>query len=454
MEILCNRALTYVFMLATHCICLTYGWAGEESFKIAVSKDLQSTPYDADIELLTSYDGSLGDVSLCITARSTDNLVASYGCIPIFMPVGTDVRTVVKVLGPYGLNAQRSDLITAHFYQNRQAFSLFRSASWPHAWPSITPQDYEPSKGRSLENPIHGSIRAFATPLRDDDFAAVDTLVDNWSQTGERDTDGNWRLASFTEAVRADMARMDLKEGIKRIRKWKRLNPQSTGASVAEANYWIDCALREQNVDDGLKFDKSAKKLFHQHIIAAEKALNSSKAYGVNNPIWYDASLRLALVSRKKGRIVEKLFEEAVSRHPRYLPLYLQMIDYQTFGSKNYFVAINELANKAISSTSDTDGISSFARIYSHITYAHPFQLDLFKDGVIAWPKMKVGLQDLIDRYPSLGNLNMFAMFACRAGDRGAYQNIRPRIIHSILADLWPSNTSLDLCDQRFLKYS
>jgi len=78
-------------------------------------------------------------------------------------------------------------------------------------------------------------------------------------------------------------------------------------------------------------------------------------------------------------------------------------------------------------------------------------KFNLFKDTYASWPRMKKGFEDLMHLYPhSKWNLNMFASFACQAGDKKTFQEVRFRIGKSVVPEAWRSNYSLDLCEHQF----
>ena len=73
----------------------------------------------------------------------------------------------------------------------------------------------------------------------------------------------------------------------------------------------------------------------------------------------------------------------------------------------------------------------------------------------ISWPRaMKAGFEQLIAATPkSNWNLNNFATFACRAGDADTYRKLRKQIgEEQLYEDAWPSNLTMEVCDERLLK--
>jgi len=66
---------------------------------------------------------------------------------------------------------------------------------------------------------------------------------------------------------------------------------------------------------------------------------------------------------------------------------------------------------------------------------------------------MKEGFEQMMKATPdSLWNLNSFAYFACRANDADTYRKLRKEIGGRVYGDAWPSNYTMEICDERLAK--
>lgn len=113
---------------------------------------------------------------------------------------------------------------------------------------------------------------------------------------------------------------------------------------------------------------------------------------------------------------------------------------------------IDQLAELSVKNTSKDQGNSLYARIYWNLNgliYGRP--LTLFKDTKAKWPKMKQGFQDLLRLTPnSLWNRVNYLAFACAAGDRDTFIQVRKTFADEVVVALWPQITPLDICEQKF----
>ena len=77
--------------------------------------------------------------------------------------------------------------------------------------------------------------------------------------------------------------------------------------------------------------------------------------------------------------------------------------------------------------------------------------VDIFSDAQAQWPVMQSGFADMMRHYPRSDYvLNVYANFACRAGDKDKYQALRARLGTRESASAWSNKFSLESCDKRF----
>jgi hypothetical protein len=292
--------------------------------------------------------------------------------------------------------------------------------------------------------------------LKEEDYAALDGLIDRWSRATERNKDGRSPLASFGDTMTSFLHDKDWQGNLKRIQQWRRARPKSAGAAVAEAHYWKAYAWNVRGSEYAITVDPYAMKLFGERMKRAEKILADTKNFAAGNPLWYQTYLDIAIDTKRDDRFVEKLFNEASRRHPYYIPIYISMGNrwIPKPGRDLDRKKLAELADKVVALTSEADGSSNYARFLGELSYEQRPEVDLMREGVISWPRMKNAFEELLSRYPTPQNANMYAAFACRAGDRTTFLNVRPRVVNHVVPSMWPGNYSLDLCDRRFTQQS
>lgn len=251
-----------------------------------------------------------------------------------------------------------------------------------------------------------------------ENFAALDTQINKWNNPEERDQDGLWKLLSTTHW--GGCYGSHWQESLQFYQKWLKFNPESAGAATAESRCWIDAAWAIRGGKYNPSDDPVAMNIFTPRIEKAEQILKDSKKFSASNPLWYLLYLDLAISTKRDDKFIESIFNEGITKFPSFQELYFLMTKHWAArsGEKANWQKVNEVINQAVTLTSNSDGISNYARLYSWIAYRQSLELNIFQDGLISWPKMRESYEDLVRRYPSPNNLNDFAVYACRAGDK------------------------------------
>ena len=447
-EIAASYLLLAVFTLMSATAFAQQGNISIDSFRV-----LNTTPEFADIEIVGSNDGSMGQLCLGAIVKSRDGTVRSGGFPPFVAPADKQFHLLARVLRPEGSGIQQTNILMVMVYPCGKEIVQRRKFDWPYVWPEKRPSGENEGRQLSVAHPW----RAFHENLEEEDFAALDGLMTKWNNPRERDDNGEWKLDSFRSVfVNFSSQGRDWKGDLQRIKKWRELNPKSVGAAIAESKYWAAYAWHIRGNETRINDDPVAIRVFGERMQRAEQVLKDAKDFGADNPLWYEAYLDIAVATKRDDKFIEALFNEAIRKHPYFQPLYLDMAKHWAprLGDGADWKNVDEVIKQAASNTADMDGISNYALLYAQISDLQKFEFDLFEDSYVLWPKMRDAFEELVKRYPSADNLNEFAAFACRAGDKSAFLNIRPKIINRIVPNKWPGNYSYDLCDHRFLQNS
>lgn len=420
-----------------------------ESFRV-----VKTTPESVDIEIDGSYGGSEVEICLDVFAKSRDGTVRSNGISIPVIHEGQKFRIHRKLERPRGPGKQQTDFLVVRVHPCGEETFLTQTFEWPYVWPEIL------SEGKSDKNLDLESIDPWYTiiyNMNDEDFFELDILMEKWNNPNERDKNGEWKLDRFRNGLFYLTQKNKWQEAVALTKKWRRFNRKSPGAAIVEANYWYSYAWHIRGrCTDCNDVDPVAFKVFRERMRRAEQILIDSKGYASNNPLWYETYLEIAIETKRDDKFIQNLFDEGIRKFPRYQKLYVVM-SYQwtpLYGEKANWQKVEELANFAVNLTSNTDGTNNYAWIYVGISLQLRLENDIFQDSLVSWTKLRASLEDLTERYPSTENLNNFAAYACRAGDKEAYLKIRPKIQGHTTPEKWPSNYSIDLCDHRFMEYS
>ncbi len=363
---------------------------------------------------------------------------------------------MTQVSRPDGSGRRQTDVLMVMVYPCGKDIVLRRKFDWSYVWPEKATTSLIGGDEKAELSARHLSS-VFYENWMDEDFGALDDLIEKWNNPTERDTNGGWKLDVCRNAFLNSSSEIwTLKGSLQRIQRWREFNPKSAEAVVAEAQYWVAYAWHIRGRETSGEVDPVAIRVFGERMKRAEKILKDSKGFASANPLWYEAYLDIAIATKRDEEFIENLYTEAIRRHPYFQPLYLDMAKYWAPRSreKANWEKVDEVVNQAVALTHDIDGISNYALLYAQINDLQKYEFNIFQDSFVSWTKMKDSFEDLVQHYPSSDNLNEFAAFACQAGDKETFLTIRAKILNRIVPYKWPGNYSLDLCDHRFMKYT
>jgi hypothetical protein len=444
--------------------------AREPALRVELVREVSADASMAEVELEVVNDGLQGELYLEALAKSRDGEVRGGPTLtPEPLPAGRKVRFSVFVsrppdVGTQHAGAQHTEVLLVAVQTGAGKWVAHTRAEWAHDWPAL-PQPNAAQAGAAAGAgndgllPRSNEAGVVAGNLADGDFAALDLLLQEWSTPQARDESGEWKLASFDDAIATLAGQNHWEDGMAFIRRWKRFNPHSPGAAVAEARLGMAhawAAVGRCACGATARPDAVARGLFNARMKGAERALLASKKYAAANPLWYQAYLDLAVDSGRSESFVRKLFEEAIGRHPGYAPLYISMANYWAPNDDRpaHWDELEQLAGRAAALTRATDGDDNYAWLYAQVGARLPLDVDMMRVSEVSWPRMRDAFRELVRRHPSVDNYNRFALYACRAGDRETYLTLAPKIRDHAAPDLWPGNYSRDLCDHRFMQQS
>lgn len=241
----------------------------------------------------------------------------------------------------------------------------------------------------------------------------------------------------------------DWSKSLARVEVLKKKFPEEAFVALVEAKYWIDYAWNARGGGYASSITDDGRKLFKERLEKAEKILLDTKSFSAQFPAWYSEMIIVQSALDRSEDERDKVFLEGVKRYPTYYPIYFTMQNYLLPKWGGSWRAVDNLVKWSVEHTKVLDGNTMYARIYWSVS-GDP-QVNLFKDTFVSWPKMKRGFEDMMARYPkSKWNLNNFAKFACMAGDKQTFLNLRTKINKDVLERAWPENTSLDFCEMKF----
>ncbi len=282
-------------------------------------------------------------------------------------------------------------------------------------------------------------------------FEELDKTFIELSESQTRFDDGRWPIAGFTGGI-VDFfvahKEWDWMKG--NIAAWKEHNNLSPAAAIVEAQFWITYAWNARGEGYANTVTSEGWKLFRERLEKAREVLDQSKNYAAVSPLWYDKYLSLAVAQGWPRWEVQALFDEAIAKEPYYHGHYFSMTRYLQPRWHGDYYEIEKFARQTANATKAKDGMTLYARIYWYLNQLEPVDFKVFEDSQASWEAMRDGFQDLMTRYPkSYWNMNNFAAFACRAGDKDTYWTLRPQFNGREFHMAWPSNLAVEVCDER-----
>ena len=298
-------------------------------------------------------------------------------------------------------------------------------------------------------------LQQATTALSMKDFAALDQMFEGWNDPAVRTRDGRWRLDALRGLL--DQTNYDYPDKrLASLREWQQHGPASEGAAIATAQFWIGYAWHARGGGYADTVSETGWQLFRERLQKAEQVLLESRGYAADNPLWYYCYLQTALgLEWEKPRILE-LYKEAIERQPLFywnLFAAIRAVSPKWGGSVEL---MDLVAKSAAEQAGGREGEILYARGYWSISGAINADQDLFRDTLVSWPRMREGFRELLKGFPeSDWNLNNFAAFACRAGDRETFLELHAQIHTSRLKKAaWRRDYTLESCEQRFMQSS
>lgn len=284
-------------------------------------------------------------------------------------------------------------------------------------------------------------------------------ILKNYAETWNDQTcvliDGRPRLSGMLDGITNSFnynGGRDWNKNFARINKLKSTFPKTSFSAIVEAQYWFDYAWDARGTGYSSTITKDGMKLFQERLHTAAKVLDDSKTYASSIPIWYEQMLKVKSALGAPERERDAILKEGVSKFSWYLPLYLARANFLTPWWGGNWDSIENLALWSVDQTRVAMGNAMYARVYWSIS-GNTQVSNIFKDTKASWPRMKSGFDDLMKHYPnSKWNLNAYARFACDAGDKVTYLNLRKRLAvgNALMEDAWSKDSRHEVCDAKF----
>lgn len=277
------------------------------------------------------------------------------------------------------------------------------------------------------------------------DFARLDQMIDDYQRSDARTDSGIEKVAEVYRALGNNQELFgtvnyeSLGKANLLAERWVKERPNSRAARLMVVSTMISRAGYIRG--DGYISTVTSEQYegFVKEMNKAESYLLTYKATVGLDPEWYKLmlSINIWFVDQNSFKI---LADEALKKFPHYYPIQWVIVAKalpRWHGSVDWIIYwLNRFE--------ESDSPEAYARAYWVVDdwmYPNTFVAD--------WRRLKVGFEQMVDRYPSNWNLNKYAYFACISDDREKLTELFERIGTKIDPDAWMNKSAVAFCRER-----
>ncbi|MET0314742.1 MAG: DUF4034 domain-containing protein [Hansschlegelia sp.] len=275
-------------------------------------------------------------------------------------------------------------------------------------------------------------------------FDRLDAAYRDFLTTKATTASGFWKLQSFYDGLQPlamlyePGARVDQPD-FGRVRAqteaWRAAAPASVAAIVARARLHLTEAqqMRYARTPTALSPEDKAKASFDE-LAAAKRLLDEHRDVAAADPGYWATALLVSNAQRSDASAFESLARQALAVEPTYPELFAAIR--QRARPPEQMATLAEISRVGMQGLSErlfTEVYGRSVLLLSEGIYAP----GLINDAKIDWPAAKAGIQTIVDRYPSVWNLNGYANLACLARDRAVATGLLGRIDGRFIEQVW-----------------
>jgi hypothetical protein len=186
--------------------------------------------------------------------------------------------------------------------------------------------------------------------------------------------------------------------------------------------------------------------LVRQRFEAVLTYVESIRGKAENDPGWYLLALDTLNICCPEDEAIWEILREGTRRFPDLYQLYfIALHSIQKCPLADQDAMRKRVIDLAIERTGKTDGEAAYARIMWFLSQ-HRGSLEYFTGDQVDWPRMRLGIDAVLKRYPDAWNINNFAKFACYAFDREMLPRLMPLAAAHPIRDVWSSQMKFHQC--------
>lgn len=232
------------------------------------------------------------------------------------------------------------------------------------------------------------------------------------------------------------------------LAKWRKAFPFSRTASILIARDHTRVAWAIRGSGYVSTVPAGAWKGFYEQMELARKELERSRDFATDDPEWYRVAIGVAREQGWPRDWFDELAEEALERHPGHIAIQNQILFSKLPKWGGSWAEFDDVVDRIVARTAKEDGQSAYARSYWGL-HDEGLGRTLFEKTLAKWPRMKQGFEDVVARYPTDWNLNIYASYACVANDVPTLQALFKRLDGRMVQKVWKGMLPIDHCIYR-----
>lgn len=271
----------------------------------------------------------------------------------------------------------------------------------------------------NIEDSLELSLRNMVLPAANfGDFATLEKLADEHRTRKTRLPSGKWMLETYYSTFEFLLgqpleAEANFEHWTEIWKKWRVAYPKSPTPIIAHARMLVQLAWSIRGNSYAHKVWKADMDRFEQELKRARDLLEQHRAIASQDPEWYAVMGDIYRGAGLPLADLVALVKEGVEKEPGYYRTYTRVMWHLTPKWGGSAQKLQNWARIAIDETQATDGRSIYARFYLALLGDAQF----LRQSEVDMDLLKKAADDLIERYPSLGNYEALRDLACELSD-------------------------------------
>lgn len=224
---------------------------------------------------------------------------------------------------------------------------------------------------------------------------------------------------------------------------WKREVPGSIYVEFADLRHHYAFSWTQRGGCSARCTPEDQMQAFAKGLAETEDLLQKASSQLKQTTMWNHLLLATVLDSPLSKTDPVALFMEDVERWPQHYDFYELMVLRLVPKWGGSWRTVDDFIQRYGASLTSEEGESFYARLYANLVVRG----EIPQQTMLAWPRMKRSLDELVKRYPDPAYRNLAASFACAYRDRAYFRFAMTRVsADELQASAWIADTNPKAC--------